>query len=345
MKFIRFICSTILVCFVVLVCNASTVFAAVPQIVNYQGALSDDSGNPVDATVTIIFSLYDVAAGPDVPLWRETQQVVVRNGLFSVELGTDTGNQLNSSIFDGSLFLGVRVGADAEMTPRQQITSAGFSIRTAEADRLNGLRANQIAVPAGAVMHFNLPSCPTDWSDFATGQGRTLVGATSNLGGTVGTPLASLEDRTHSHTIDPTIRFTSNSGFHNHSVDPPPSTTSSDAHNHIWSFRTDGAVGPLSVGSVWNSYQANGVSEELGNWGNFGTGQTEFSTIRPLVEFEIQNNTFYTNIDTHSHTVNTGAFNSASAGTHSHTVDIPITPTTSTSATMPYVQLRVCQKD
>ena len=81
--------------------------------------------------------------------------MTVANGLFNVQLGTDTGNQLNSSIFDGSLFLGVQVGTDKEMTPRQQITSAGFSIRSAEADRLNGLRASQIAVPAppaGAIL-------------------------------------------------------------------------------------------------------------------------------------------------------------------------------------------------
>lgn len=337
-KALRFVWNYLLICFAVLVCNVPTVFSAVPQIVNYQGALSDDSGNPVNATVTIIFSLYDVSAGPGAPLWRETQQVVVTNGLFSVQLGTDSGNQLNSSIFDGSLFLGVQVGTDKEMTPRQQITSAGFSIRSAEADRLNGLRANQIAVPAGAVMHFNLPSCPIGWSEFAAGQGRTLVGATSNLGGTVGTALSNLENRTHTHNVDPAVAVTNASGNHIHSVNPPPDTTSSDDHNHIWSFRSND-------GKAWNTYQLNGDPEEMSDWGNFGTGNTEGSSIRPLVEFEIQNNTFYTNVDTHSHTFNLGAFNTASGGIHGHTVDIPNTPTTSTSATMPYVQLRVCQKD
>ena len=330
--------SCIVAAFVFLTLYASPVFSAIPQIVNYQGSLSDDSGNPVDATVDIIFSIYDVAAGPDAPLWRETQSVVVTNGQFSIQFGTDGANPLDTSIFNGSLFLGIQVGIDAEMTPRQQITSVGFSFRSAEADRLNGQRASQIAVPAGAVMHFNLPSCPTGWSEFAAGQGRTLVGAASNLGGTVGTPLADLENRTHNHNVDPAVTVTNASGNHIHSVDPPPDTTSSDGHNHIWSFRSND-------GKAWNTYQLNGVSEEMSDWGNFGTGNTEFSSIRPLVEFEIQNNTFYTNVDTHSHTFNLGAFNTASGGTHGHTVDIPNTPTTSTSATMPYVQLRVCQKD
>ena len=328
-KLKRLFISCISAVYIILTLFASPVYSAVTQIINYQGSLTDDLGNPVNNTVSITFSLYHVDSGPEAAVWTETQPaVVVINGLFNVQLGADTGNQLTTAIIDDPVFLGIQVDADKEMTPRQQITAAGFAFQAADAARLNGLRANQIAVPAGAVMHFNLPSCPTGWSEFAAAQGRTLVGATSNLGSTVGTALSDLEDRTHTHNVDPAVTVTNVSGNHIHSVDPPSDTTSSDGHNHIWSFRSND-------GKAWNTYQLNGNSVQMSDWGNFGTGSTEFSTIRPLVEFEIQNNTFYTNVDTHSHTFNLGAFNTASGGTHGHTVDIPVTPTTSTSATMP----------
>jgi hypothetical protein len=63
--------------------------------------------------------------------------------------------------------------------------------------------------PAGAVMHFDLPSCPAGWSDFDAGRGRYLVGMP--VGGTpgaaVGTALSDKENRAtgqHTHSvIDP----------------------------------------------------------------------------------------------------------------------------------------------
>ena len=33
--------------------------AEVPQMINYQGQLNDSSGNPLDTTVSIMFTIYD----------------------------------------------------------------------------------------------------------------------------------------------------------------------------------------------------------------------------------------------------------------------------------------------
>jgi len=126
------------------------VFSAVPQIINYQGSLSDSSGSPVNATLSITFTLYDVASGPGVTLWQETQSVEVTNGVFNVQLGADTvGNPLNATILDDPIYLGVQVDADAEMTPRQRVTSAAFAIRsqTVEVDTLNSLACSEGEVP------------------------------------------------------------------------------------------------------------------------------------------------------------------------------------------------------
>jgi hypothetical protein len=154
-KIKRFIGSTISVCFAILVCNASTVFSAVPEIINYQGSLSDSSGNPINATLNITFTLYDVDAGPGTILWQETQPVTVTNGQFSVQFGADGGNPLDSTLFENPLFLGVQVDTDAEMTPRQALTAVGYAFRakTVESDTLNSLScaANEIPKFIGGV--------------------------------------------------------------------------------------------------------------------------------------------------------------------------------------------------
>jgi len=61
-------------------------------------------------------------------------------------------------------------------------------------------------VPAGAVMFFNLETCPAGWIVLPGAQGRYLVGLTAggNLGMQVGTALKNQEERTvsqHTHAV------------------------------------------------------------------------------------------------------------------------------------------------
>lgn len=102
-----------------------TVYEDVPQQINYQGYLEDSDGVPIDDTVDIEFSLYNVETEGTV-LWTETQSVDVIGGIFSVTLGDVTPIDL---AFDTQYYLGVKVGADDEMTPRQPLTSVGYAMR------------------------------------------------------------------------------------------------------------------------------------------------------------------------------------------------------------------------
>ncbi|OGP64619.1 MAG: hypothetical protein A2169_04570 [Deltaproteobacteria bacterium RBG_13_47_9] len=99
--------------------------AAIPQKINYQGYLTSSAGVPVDGTVQMIFSIYDNSSGGSA-LWTETQNVAVTQGVYNVKLGEVTAIALN---FDIPYYLGVRVGADAEMTPRVALTSVGYAFR------------------------------------------------------------------------------------------------------------------------------------------------------------------------------------------------------------------------
>jgi len=104
------------------------VAAVVSPLLQYQGRLTDPStGEAVsDGTYSMSFRLYDVASG-GTALWTEIKDVSVNGGLFSTVLG-DT-SALSQALFDGqALWLGIKVGTDAEATPRQQIVPVAYAL-------------------------------------------------------------------------------------------------------------------------------------------------------------------------------------------------------------------------
>ena len=123
----------------------------IPQTINYQGYLTDSIGNPLNGTVDMVFALYDVDTGGS-PLWTETQtSVPVTDGLFSVNLGeVDPITNPLDLPFDTSYWLGVTVGTDSEMTPRQPVTSVGYSYRAGIADavKAGGVDSSMLAEDA-----------------------------------------------------------------------------------------------------------------------------------------------------------------------------------------------------
>ncbi len=120
----------------------------VPQLISYQGRLTDPStGEPVpDATYDIRFCLYTGPTGGSA-LWCEDQTVPVTDGVFSVLLGSLMS--IPETVFDGTeCYLGVKVEADAEMTPRRRVVSVGYAYRAeaaVDADTVDGLHASDFA--------------------------------------------------------------------------------------------------------------------------------------------------------------------------------------------------------
>ncbi|MCK4458560.1 MAG: hypothetical protein KAU52_02415 [Methanosarcinales archaeon] len=89
--------------------------------INYQGRLAGSSGSPLSGTYTMTFRLYEAATG-GTALDTDLHDVVVTNGLFNTELNFD------QSYFDGrALWLGVKVGADSEMAPRQEFRPVPYA--------------------------------------------------------------------------------------------------------------------------------------------------------------------------------------------------------------------------
>ena len=110
---------------------ASTmVYADVPKLINHQGYLTNSAGTPVNASVPIIFTIYNVPTG-GTALWTETRTVIPSKGVFDVNLGETTPINLP---FDVPYYLGIKVGADAEMIPRQSLTSVSYAFRSDQAN-------------------------------------------------------------------------------------------------------------------------------------------------------------------------------------------------------------------
>lgn len=99
--------------------------APVTQNITYQGKLTNAVGSPLMGTYTITFRLYNVSTG-GTALETIIQDVQVNQGLFTTSLPFNPGS------YNGqALWLGVKVGADPEMTPRQEIQPVPYALNFA----------------------------------------------------------------------------------------------------------------------------------------------------------------------------------------------------------------------
>ncbi len=164
---------------------------AVPGGINYQGQLTDHDGDPVeDETVPMVFTLYTAASG-GTALWQESQNVQVNGGVFTVRLG-DSSPPFPADLFShDTLYLGIAVNGNIEMTPRQLLTSVPFTLRAGDSLALEGHDAASFATSGhshtlsdlqGTVTDSQIPAAITRDSELSTG-------------------LAAKADSSHSHTL------------------------------------------------------------------------------------------------------------------------------------------------
>jgi hypothetical protein len=110
--------------------NTAHAATGINHQINFQGKLVNTNGtNVTDGTYSIVFSIYTVSsAGSNI--WTETQTPTVTNGIFQVNLGAVTTLPGSIDFNTDNIYLGIKVGADAEMTPRVQFTSVPQSFNS-----------------------------------------------------------------------------------------------------------------------------------------------------------------------------------------------------------------------
>jgi len=101
--------------------------AGINKIINFQGKLVDNTGvNVTDGSRTVVFTLYD-AASAGTTLWTESDTVTTTDGIFRVFLGGVTVFPGSVDFNTDNIYLGIKVGSDAEMTPRVQFTAVPYA--------------------------------------------------------------------------------------------------------------------------------------------------------------------------------------------------------------------------
>lgn len=142
-----------------------------PGVISYQGTLADRAGMPLTGSLDMIFRLYAVPTGGP-PLWEEAHlggnAVPVTGGLFQVALGSMV--PIPSSLWgNDALYLGIQVGTDAEMTPRQPLTGAPYAMQSgvalAAADCSIGSNALNLDHGTYCLSSHVTISLPGDWGN------------------------------------------------------------------------------------------------------------------------------------------------------------------------------------
>jgi hypothetical protein len=224
---------------------AQGVYAGVPQMINYQGTLTDKNGTPVaNGNYSIEFKIYDVPSG-GAALWSEkwdtsTSQIPVVGGNFNAMLGFQSPIPTSFFADHPVAYLGMKVGTDSEMLPRQQITSVGYAFTAGNGVPQKGIvmwsgTINEI--PAGWALcdgvERTLPDgtkiTPPDLKD------RFIVGAGSinyAIGATGGTSTQNIQ---HTHAYS---GRTAGDSSHNRSTSPNTGSVAESDHTHGYSGTT-----------------------------------------------------------------------------------------------------------
>ncbi|MDH4156684.1 MAG: phage tail protein [candidate division Zixibacteria bacterium] len=221
---------TLTIAIAVMITMAMSVSAGVPQLINYQGRLTDSEGEPISDIVALTFTIYDDSTGGNVKWTEAHATVVVENGLFNVLLGSV--NPILDTVFSGSSrYLGIKVDTGAEITPRSRLVSVGYAIHANKADTADYASAGAADIPTGLIVMWSgtLANIPTGWAlcDGSNGtpdlRNRFIYGVnTGENPGSVGGNSDHTHAYSHTHSNDHT-----HSNSHTHYIDPASFTCAS----------------------------------------------------------------------------------------------------------------------
>lgn len=134
--------------------NPPQTHAAINSQINFQGKLTNTDGtNVTDGTYSIRFRIYNDptldaanACAANSCQWEETQaSVSVSSGIFQVNLGSSTSLPGSVDFNSSPLYLGVKVGADPEMSPRILFTASPYSFNSSMLGGLSATNYVQLA--------------------------------------------------------------------------------------------------------------------------------------------------------------------------------------------------------
>lgn len=169
---------------------ASAASAAEPVTLGlpHQGRLLGDRDVPVTGVLDVTFTLFRSRAGSDA-VWEERRQVAFDDGFYSVVLGdpdTSGAPPLTQDLFDGPLYLEVRIGHEIVLEPRLSVGLVPFSARALRADSMKGGVIDGATITGGTIAGSRIDGAAISGGSLkdAAIQGGTIQGA-ALTGGTL----------------------------------------------------------------------------------------------------------------------------------------------------------------
>lgn len=153
--------------------TTAVVQAQIPQIISYQGVITNGSAPVADGTHNTTFRLFDAATGGN-KVWEESQTITTKAGLFNAQLGAST--PLNIS-FTAPLFLEISIAGTA-LQPRTPLTTAPYAFSARFADQVpNGSITTAKLSNSGGTdgQVLTNTSAGVEWRTPATGSGGGLT--------------------------------------------------------------------------------------------------------------------------------------------------------------------------
>lgn len=125
-------------------------FAAVPNLINFQGRLCDISGNAVTTQTTVTVDFFNQDAG-GASIFSESHSVSPDvNGIYNLFIGANTS--LAGVNFGNDIWIEVTAGGEV-LSPRYRLTTSPYAFRAAFADAVDWSAVS--GVPANVTLQGN----------------------------------------------------------------------------------------------------------------------------------------------------------------------------------------------
>ncbi len=112
----------------------SAVQADTPELINYQGRLTNPDGSPQTGTKTFSLSIWDDATGGAALYSEDLGEILLdENGIYSFQFGADSAALAQALQAGGQHWIELTVD-NAVLSPRQRILAVPFALKAAQAD-------------------------------------------------------------------------------------------------------------------------------------------------------------------------------------------------------------------
>jgi hypothetical protein len=144
---------------------------AIPQTMSQQGRLLDVNDIPIEGSHYLTFRLFESNVASQA-LWEETLSVNFSNGFYTVVLGDNTSNQLESELFEQDpLYLELQLDSESPFFPRQKMNTGPYAVRSGVAESLDGGNVNATQIQVGGMVVIDTdgswigPTMNLSWND------------------------------------------------------------------------------------------------------------------------------------------------------------------------------------